>query len=225
VIFYLYALASGLQVEVTSLAGVRDEALVSVEHKGINAIAGWMERAPEVARDTLLAQDRVVRHLHARAAALLPMRFGSSLDDENQAREFVERRRTVLQEQLELVRGREQMTLRILGPSPAVREEHGARAEKKAEDPEGPGARYLARRAADKIPPSLRSFDDRLQAFQRAVRVELHRHPELIATIYHLVDRGTADVYRRAVEDAARQERLNIRISGPLPAYAFANVR
>jgi hypothetical protein len=224
-----------------------------VDIDGIAVAGGWVDRTPEVTRDTLFAQDRVVRHLHAQAAALLPMRFGSSLGDENQARDFVERRRTVLQEQLELVAEREQMTLRIFseteggtegatsvpphgaakaapstpphGLSAAARPENAARAEVDAAGLAAVGTRYLARRAEERVPPSLRIFVQRLQPIQRAMRVELPRHPELIATIYHLIDRGASDSYRNAVEDAARVERLNLRISGPSPAYAFASFK
>jgi hypothetical protein len=263
--FYLYALASGLggtevplltSRGVTGLTGVLGEAVECLDIDGIVAAGGWIARTPEVARDTLFAQDRVVRDLHARAAALLPMRFGSSLDDERSVREFVERRRIVLQEQLALVKGREQMTLRIFnetdggteggteggtlvppvgaakaapstpahGPSTVAREQSPVRAEVDAAGLQGPGARYLAQRAAREVPPALRGFVERLQPYQRAIRVQSHHHPELVATIYHLIDRRTADVYRVAVEDAVREERLNVRISGPSPAYAFARL-
>jgi hypothetical protein len=222
VILYLYALADALAAsDVSGLTGVLGEAVVLVDAGGMTVAGGWLAQAPDLTRDTLIAQDRLVRELHARAPALLPMRFGSTLAEEHMARDFVERRRIVLQEQLDLVRGREQMTLRVLGET---RLPEAARAENAEQvDAGGVGRRYLARRAAERVPPLLRPLVDRLQPFQRAMRVESHQHPQLVATIYHLVDRGAADAYRRAIDDAKLPEGLRVRVSGPSPAYAFAS--
>lgn len=241
-ILYLYALADALAAsDVSGLTGVLGEAVVLVDAGGMTVVGGWLAQAPDLTRDTLIAQDRLVRELHARAAALLPMRFGSTLAQDQMARDFVERRRIVLQEQLDLVRGRDQMTLRIFDAAGLSRrssaEDPGraeadlsrrsspdvlARAKADAATAATPGTSYLTRRASERVPPSLRPLVDRLQPFQRAMRVESHQHPQLVATIYHLVDRGASDAYRRASDDAKLLEGLHVRVSGPSPAYAFA---
>ena len=77
---YIYAIASGF-AESNGLAGVAGEPLVVVPARDIVAVCGWIARTPGVDRETLTAQDRIVRTLHARSEALLPMRFGTNVAD------------------------------------------------------------------------------------------------------------------------------------------------
>ena len=58
----------------------------------------------------------------------------------------------------------------------------------------------------------------------RAERVERHDRGRLAGSLYHLIPRGSAAAYRRAVERAALDERLTIVVSGPWPPYAFADL-
>ena len=55
----------------------------------------------------------------------------------------------------------------------------------------------------------------------RAERIEPHEQPGLIASVYHLIDRGRSGEYLRAVE-AARIEPLRLSATGPWPAWSFA---
>ena len=45
-----------------------------------------------------------------------------------------------------------------------------------------------------------------------------------VASIYHLVPRGSTDRYREAIQRAAADARVRIVVTGPWPAYAFADV-
>ncbi len=60
-----------------------------------------------------------------------------------------------------------------------------------------------------------------LEHLQRASRIEPGKTAGLIATVYHLIDRGSSEEYRRVVESAAGGWELSVRISGPSPCYAF----
>jgi hypothetical protein len=45
----------------------------------------------------------------------------------------------------------------------------------------------------------------------------------MIGTLYHLIERGRASEYRRAVDGvAARADGVRVMVSGPSPPYAFA---
>ena len=49
----------------------------------------------------------------------------------------------------------------------------------------------------------------------------------MIGSIHHLIPRGSADVYRARLEEAAASTSfaasgIRLRVSGPSPAYAFA---
>jgi len=44
-----------------------------------------------------------------------------------------------------------------------------------------------------------------------------------VGSVYHLVPRASAGVYRRALEAAARDAGLRVVVSGPWPPYAFSS--
>jgi hypothetical protein len=150
-----------------------------------------------------------VRRVADGAQACLPARFGCIALDETSLSAALAAREAELAEALELVRSREQMTLRVHGelaglPSSA-----------------GPGTRYLeGRRRATKL-PELEPLRAALAGLVRAERVEPHEEPGLLASVYHLIDRGAAASYRRAVESSAVGG-LRVTLSGPWPAWSFA---
>jgi hypothetical protein len=62
-----------------------------------------------------------------------------------------------------------------------------------------------------------------LAGIQRATRVEPGRTPDVIATVYQLIDRGrSAEYASKASALAAEMSALKVRITGPSPCYAFA---
>ncbi len=138
-------------------------------------IVGELRERPTATRESLAAQDAVVRTLAARVEALLPMRFGTTFDDETALHEALNRLdATRLHAALSRVRGCEQMTLRFFrlseAPESAIR--NGASdpdaaplttapaspraagpaaprdAAPAAESPRGAGTAYLQARAA-----------------------------------------------------------------------------
>ena len=51
--------------------------------------------------------------------------------------------------------------------------------------------------------------------------MEPHAQPGLVASVYHLIDRGAAEEYRRRV-GSSPLDGLRVTISGPWPAWSFA---
>lgn len=133
-ILYLYALADRVE-RLDGIAGVGDEPLVQIETANARLVAGWIAAPPAIDRGTLEAQDRVIRALHDRAGALLPMRFGTAVDGVEAAVRAVSIVARTLPERFDLVRGREQMTVRVLRTRGA-----GARGAESAEGDLGAGA-------------------------------------------------------------------------------------
>jgi hypothetical protein len=211
---YLYALADR-RASVNGCSGADGEPLRALMVDALSVIVGERSSAPAVDRASLETQDRVVRELHRRAEALLPMRFGVTYPDEAAITRAIELQATSLTARLERVRGKEQMTLRVLrGISGASRASGASSASG------GSGLRYLESR---RMPEEIRPLLAGLQEFQRGSIVERGRTAELIATVYHLIDRGTSDAYRRRAEHAATAHpELRVHISGPAPCYAFA---
>ena len=202
-------------------AGLCDEPLRAVRIDDLVAAVGDMTNRPAVNEATLRAHDAVVRRLADAVDAILPVRFGSLLS-ESSLTELLRVRAHELRDALVLVAGREQMTLRVLGDAPAPSDT----AADAGHGPElGPGARYLAgRRSAwrrAREVPELASLRPALQPLVRAERVTRHDAPPLLASVYHLVDRGRAAAYRDVVERSP-QTPVQLAVSGPWPPYAFA---
>ena len=208
---YLYAIADGLS-DVSDIRGIVGEPLQRLDVEPFTIVAGDLSTAPHIDREILAEQDRVVRELHDAASALLPMRFGAAYASVEEVARATKVRGAALQDALILVRGKEQMTMRITGgPLEPSR-------------PAASGTDYLLKRAASATPSQIAPLLDALKPLQRATRVETAKTAGLIATVYQLIDRGSSDDYATRVENVARLlHGLTVRISGPGPCYAFAS--
>jgi hypothetical protein len=208
---YVYGIAVDLG-GVADMTGVNGEPLVLVPFHHAIAVAGEVTAPPPLDAPGLKAQDLLVRLLHDRAGALLPMRFGMTATDKDA---LVRRLDTLagLLPKLTAVRGREQMIVRVFGEV-----EHAAPAESHS------GREYLeARVRAHKGTPELVAISQAAPALQRDVRLEPARGQGIHGSVYHLIDRGRSEEYRAAIESAAAGLRdVRIVITGPSPAYAFA---
>jgi hypothetical protein len=214
---YVYALADRKLPHVKVHGRTID--CVPVGH--IFALALRTDRAPAISEDALLEQHDVVLELAARARSILPARFGSIVDEEELGR-IVMLRAAQLTAAFELVRDREQMTVRLLGG--------GDRIEQPAQSTGGgteggPGARYLReRRAAAGYP--LPDAVPRLTAAVRDLIVAEKAEPGqrgVRAMLYHLIERGGSASYCRALARAAADiEPFTVKVTGPWPPFAFA---
>jgi hypothetical protein len=74
------------------------------------------------------------------------------------------------------------------------------------------------------MPLKLQRFAEALAHFERAVRAESGAKSGVV-TMYHLIDRGASAEYIEAANRVARDlSELTHRVSGPSPAYAFADL-
>jgi hypothetical protein len=221
---YLYAVL-GAAPSPASASGMANEPVRFVRCAGVIAAAGEMSEAPGASAETLRGHDAVVRRLAETAEAILPARFGALAADEHDLCARLTHGGDALREALARVAGREQMILRIYRRS--ADRASGVPDAASTSPEEGPGARYLAERAraygsaatAEELTP-IRPVLDR---FVTAERVERHQTPPLVASVYHLIARGSAGAYAAAVEGAARDlTDVGISVSGPWAPYAFA---
>jgi gas vesicle protein GvpL/GvpF len=222
-ILYLYALV-GDPPRADMGRGLRRERLEVLPARGFHVVVGRMDTPPAAATATLRRHDAIVRRIAATVDAILPIRFGSAVPDEDAAARLLTPRALELAGRLVQVRGHEQMTLRVFGPRGASQ----SRAPVPAKAPGarlGPGTRYLAERkhlhdtvAAPELDP-IRPLLDGLVTDER---VQRHATPPLLASIYHLVPRDRRAQYRARVARAASQlAPLRLTVSGPWPPYAF----
>jgi hypothetical protein len=237
---YVYAIADA-PFSLDDLHGVSGEPLriVTGGDGTSHAIAGLIDGpAPTPTAETLRAQDALVRELAARADALLPSRFGSRFADEQALRQSLDELAPRLERALTRVRGREQMTIRLFhdaqadGTTPGEAPSGGtlpggARGE--GRDDEGPGTRYMRQRAAAarQLPAVVEVLHAGVAGVIEDERVDRQSQPPVIGSVHHLIPRGSAETYRARLEAAAATPRfaasgIRLRVSGPFPAYAFA---
>jgi hypothetical protein len=173
-----------------------------------------MDRPLAVAVEPLQAQERLVRRLAARHAAILPARFGSHTTDERELHSVLRMRGATLARGLTRVRGAEQMILRLFFSEPLA-SPAGAGATAR------PGTAYLRRRSGADI-PALQAIRKALSSL-RIVRGEQIEIEEESVTVFHLVRRGRSRLYTtRVFETISRESGVAAVVSGPWPPYAFA---
>jgi hypothetical protein len=217
-VLYLYAIVEA-PFDATAVDAGGGKLLVVTPQPGLAVVGAEIERPPDVSAEALRAQDAIVRALHDRSTALLPMRFGATATDIGAVTAAITQKAATLREQLAFVRGREQMTLRILGGPLA--------AHRRPLADEGPhaapsGTDYLLARRPRVLPPELSSIAAPVEPIVRSTRFESGRQAGVAGTVYHLIDRGSALAYRHAIAKA-RVGDFRVRVSGPSPAYAFTS--
>ena len=185
---YVYAVAEEL-TDVKGLAGVQGETLAILSLTELLAVAGDVTGKPPLDAAMLKAQDALIRALHARADALLPMRFGTTATDAADLQRAIDAREG-LTARLHAVRGCEQMIVRVFGTpeagslSPPVPPSSQAMTS---------GRRYLEVRAALRKPSAeLAAIAAAGKALDRDVRVEPAHQPGFHGSVYHLIERGRA---------------------------------
>lgn len=215
---YLYALVDG-EPSGPLGEGLAGEPLRLVRCGAFSAVVGEPGDSPRPDRDSLQAQDAVVRRLAERFVALLPARFGEAFTNEAALLERVAGRASGIVEALALVRGCVQMTLRVFGdPEPL--------SETPADPAGGPGTRYLEARRRERERarslPEIASLRETLRPLLRAERIERQEAGRLLGTAYHLVLRERTGAYLAALERAGGEiGGRKIAASGPWPPYAF----
>jgi hypothetical protein len=217
--------------------GVSGERLQVVRVGAIDAVIGRVSRIPRPTEHHLRKHGRIISALWRRTPALLPARFGTSVADVGELELIIGTRETSLRRHRRRVSNRAQMTVRFF-PGSGARDSglgktvnpssiSGSRIpgpESRVPSPESRGRSYLLARFADaqreREVPGFRPFRDVVKTWVRAERVEKRGG---VATIYHLVPRGSADRYRAALERAAGAADVRMLVSGPWPPYAFAD--
>ena len=204
---YLYAVIDEEPASLSS--GVAGEPLRLIRCGELLVVAG--EAEPRVTPENLAAQDAVIRRLDV--PAILPIRFGETVRDEEELCKLLKPRTSDLAAALERVRGCQQMTLRVFGepaPPPLAPPE-----------PAGPGTRYLEakRREIERARslPEIEPLLVRLRPLVRAERIERKEQGKLLGTVYHLVRREDVPAYQETLK-----EEEGVAVSGPWLPYAFA---
>ena len=215
----VYALAGRTTARLRT-TGLSGERLRLVGAGTLGAVTGELGRAPAPTPANVRRYDEVIRALGATFPALLPARFGTCFTDPEELTFILRARGASLRAALAHVRGRVQMNVRIVRDARTVGTDEPQRFERL----ERSGASYLRARAAQaQLAREIEGFEPVRSAVRRWVRDERVEKRAEVASVYHLVPRGSVAAYRRALEASAADARLRVVVTGPFPPYAFAD--
>jgi hypothetical protein len=201
-------------------------------------LAALVSDAPEDLRPKrrdLLAHQNVLSEAGS-AGCVLPMRFGSIAPDDETVADVLAERADHYQERLRALDGRVEYNVkashiedavlhRVMAESPEVRAL--AEANRKA----GGGSYEDKLRLGEMVAAEVKAKEAQdASALQRALEAAaeaVNPGPEStgwLANVSFLVDRGAAERFLAAVEQAREDlPQLEIRVNGPLPPYSFVD--
>jgi len=206
------------------------ERLRAIAFDGVMAIVGDVPRRPAASTRNLRQYAAVVESIAARMPAVLPARFGTTFDDVAELTVVLQSRGATMRQRLRAVRGRTQMTIRLVSESEsgdasrASRSHAAGRARVRLEHRATQGTQYLRQRLAvlrtAREVPELAPIRPAIRRFVKDERVERRGD---VATIHHLIPRAMVERYRAAVERTAAESDVRLAVSGPFAPYAFAD--
>jgi hypothetical protein len=200
--------------------GLEGERLRVVKGGSIAAVVGESKRRRAASALQLVTYDRLLHQLAGRSASVVPVRFGTFVADEEELRFVLRTRRLSLHRALAHVRNRAQMTVRL-----AIERSGDAASSTRVSGPVRrlSGTTYLRARAkAAADAGNLAEFGPLRAAVARWIRDERIERRGRLATVYHLIPRGSAAAYRRALARAMRRHGVPVAVSGPWVPYAFS---
>jgi Gas vesicle synthesis protein GvpL/GvpF len=190
------------------------ETLRTVAQDGLAAVCAPAAEGAELSAELLWRHEEVVEAL-MEDRDLLPVRYGTRLDDEGAVARALAERHRELARALDRVRGAVELSVRVLGE-----QEAGPPAEEAASGAEYMRAKARAAAAHDGV---VRAVHEPLS---RLARASMQRPPrasgELLRSAY-LVERGDVDGFVTEVgvlQDA--RPALRLLCTGPWPPYSFS---
>jgi hypothetical protein len=207
------------------LNGIAGERLRIVRVGGLAAVVGDLRRSPAASAANLRKYARVVNAIAAKVPAILPARYATTVRDADELTLFLRARRAAWQQRLRAVRGRVQMTIRLLTPIESESGDHPfasrstviRRTRLRLAYGATQGTQYLKAKA-NAVP----EFGPVRAVIARYIKDERVEKRAGVVTINHLVARNSAARYLDAVERAAAENGVRLIVSGPWPPYAFA---
>jgi gas vesicle protein GvpL/GvpF len=193
--------------------------LRTLEVPGGYAIVERRADVPPPEFGSLRAHQRTIERLAKAVPAILPVRFGTLLQ-EDALDPLLTARDADLAEAFALVRHRVQFTWRRVPPT--RNQVRRARRPGRGSEEPGAGAAYLHRAAADAMmaPAVFRAARETLHAFVVRDRFQA-ASPGMPDTLYHLTEKTAQQRYRTLAE-ALVLATPALTFSGPWPPFAFA---
>jgi hypothetical protein len=218
-VLYVYALVDADdRSALPAGAGHGGAPLCVVARGGVAAICSRHEHIDlPVEAEHLWRHERVAEALMD-DHAVLPVRFGTTVADDDALAAMLDERQAEFRDALERVRGRVEMSVKAVWTPP----------EPAAEPPDAaasPGRTYLLGRLETRnVAVALAdAIHARLAAHAVEARREVLVTPRLLLSAAYLVDRGDVDALLEASDEAARDHpEVELLCIGPWPPHTFA---
>ncbi len=188
---------------------------------GAFAVVERRADVPPVEFGSLKKHQEVVTRLAKHVPAILPVRYGTLLEEDH-LDEATRERDDEIAEAFDVVRDRVQFTWRV-----ARREARGGRREaggaRRDKSTPTSGAEYLRRaaKAANPAPPvAFRALRSKLAPLMTKQRYQPGT-PAIPEAVYHLVDKANVDRYVAAAA-TLKTASPRLAVTGPYPPFAFA---
>jgi hypothetical protein len=197
------------------LGGARLRAL---ERGGLAAVySHHRSLRPRPTREFVLDHERVVESIMAHST-VLPLRFGTQLEHEDQLAALLAARRDELLRSLQRVRGKTELGLRMIPERPVC----GRRTVRPT------GRDYLLSRVRTHRlqQQAIHEVHEALAGLSEASCIREPARPPAILVAAYLIDAERVDEFRRRADQLARcQDGMQVIVTGPWPPYSFATER
>jgi gas vesicle protein GvpL/GvpF len=217
---WVYAICERPDLPPPRRRGLAQAPLDGVREGDLLAVVSRHAHPPgEPALDALWVHERVVERLMA-DRAVLPMRFGSRLADDDSLREVLAARQDEFLEVLDRVRGRVEVSVRAMRPPDA----ESPPAEPRAAVVAASGREYLEAKLLNgrRVDRDVAELHEPLAALAVAVRRQPSRSPEELFRASYLIETAVVARFRGAVERLQRTHAgVAILCTGPWPPYSF----
>ena len=212
---YAYGICEGLAATaVVGRRGLGGARLRALERAELAAVySRHRSLRPRATPQLLFAYESVLEAIMAHGA-VLPLRFGTQFEREEQLGAVLVNRHDELLRSLERVRGRAEFGIRLIPRRAPPRGRARGRT----------GSGYLLARVRDHrcYQEAIREVDAALAALSVASYIREPRRPPAILVASYLVDSARVMEFRQAADQLARcQEAMKMLVTGPWPPYSF----
>jgi hypothetical protein len=194
------------------LGGAR---LRAVECEGLTAVySRHRSFRPRPIPELVFGHERVVEAIMA-SGAVLPLRFGTQLEREEELEEVLTARHDELLRSLDRVRGKVELAVRIICERPTPG--------RGAIESTGRGYLMARMRAHRRYEQASREAHAALAPLSEASRVRRPVSPQAVLAAAYLVDSERVQEFRRQADQLARANSgMRVIVTGPWPPYNFA---
>jgi hypothetical protein len=195
--------------------GLGGATLRTVERNGLAAVySRHRSFRPLPIPELVLAHERVVEAIMA-GGTMLPLRFGTQLEREEELGAVLSERRDELLGSLERVRGKAELGLRMIPERPDP--------DSRAVEATGRGYLLARVRAHRRSQEAIREVHVPLAALAAASCIRQPPRPPAVLVAAYLVDSERVATFRRRADQLTqRQEAMQVMVTGPWPPYSFA---